>query len=42
MTKEKQRMERIQMKQAFHYNKIAKDLPVVHEGDTARMKAFQM
>ena len=42
MTKEKQRMERIQMKQAFHYNKTAKDLPVLHEGDTVRMKPFQL
>ena len=35
-------MERIQMKQAFHYNKTAKDLPVLHEGDTVRMKPFQL
>ena len=42
MTREKQRMERIQMKQAFYYNKTAKDLPVLHEGDTVRMKPFQL
>ena len=42
MTKEKQRMERNQMKQAFHYNKTAKDLPILHEGDTVRMKPFQL
>ena len=42
MTKEKQRMERIQMKHAFHYNKTAKDLPVLHEGDAVRMKPFQL
>ena len=42
MTKEKQRMERIQMKQAFHYNKTAKGIPVLHEGDTVRMKPFQL
>ena len=30
------------MKQAFHYNKTAKDLPVLHEGDTVRMKPFQL
>ena len=35
-------MERIQMKQAFHYNKTAKNLPVLHEGDTVRMKPFQL
>ena len=42
MTKEKQRMERNQMKQAFHYNKTAKDLPILHEGDTVRMTPFQL
>ena len=42
MTKEKQRMERNQMKQAFHYNKTAKDLPILHEGDTVRMRPFQL
>ena len=42
MTREKQRMERIQMKQVFHYNKTAKYLPVLHEGDTVRMKPFQI
>ena len=42
MTKEKQRMERNQMKQAFHYNKTAKDLPILHEDDTVRMKPFQL
>ena len=30
------------MKQAFHYNKTAKDLPILHEGDTVRMKPFQL
>ena len=30
------------MKQAFHYNKTAKALPVLHEGDTVRMKPFQL
>ena len=30
------------MKQAFHYNKTAKDLPIFHEGDTVRMKPFQL
>ena len=30
------------MKQAFYYNKSAKDLPVLHEGDTVRMKPFQL
>ena len=30
------------MKQAFHYNKTAKDLPVLHEDDTVRMKPFQL
>ena len=30
------------MKQAFYYNKTAKDLPVLHEGDTVRMKPFQL
>ena len=42
MTKEKQRMERNQMKQAFHYNKTTNDLPILHEGDTVRMKPFQL
>ena len=42
MTKEKQRMERNQLKQAFHYNKTAKDLPILHQGDTVRMKPFQL
>ena len=42
MTKEKQRMERNQMKQAFHYNKTAKDLPILHEGDTVRIQPFQL
>ena len=42
MTKEKQRMERNQMKQALHYNKTAKYLPVLHKGDTMRMKPFQI
>ena len=35
-------MAQIQMKQAFHYNKTAKCLPVLHEGDTVRMKPFQL
>ena len=31
------------MKQAFHYNKTAKNLPILHEGDTLmRMKPFQL
>ena len=42
MTKEKQTMERNQMKQAFHYNKTAKDFPILHKGDTVRMKPFQL
>ena len=42
MTKEKQRMEGNQVKQAFHYNKTAKDLPILHEGDNVRMKPFQL
>ena len=42
MTKEKQIMERNQMKQACHYNKTAKDLPILHEGETMRMKPFQL
>ena len=42
MTKEKQIMERNQMKQTFHYNKTAKGLPILHEGDTVRMKPFQL
>ena len=30
------------MKQAFHYNETAKDLPILHEGDTVRMKPFEL
>ena len=29
-------------KRTFHYNKTAKDLPILHEGDTVRMKPFQL
>ena len=42
ITKKKRRMVRNQTKQAFHYNKTAKDLPVLHEGDTVWMKPFQL
>lgn len=42
LQKERDRMKDLQRKQAFYHNTSAKDLPVLEEGDTVRMKHFQI
>lgn len=42
LQKERKRMKDLQRKQAFYHDKSAKDLPVLEEGDTVRIKPFQL
>ena len=39
---EKQRMKELQKKQSDNYNKSAKDLPGLHEGDIVRVKPYKV
>ena len=32
----------IQRRQAWYYDRTARDLPALHEGDTMRMKPFRL
>lgn len=42
VSNDRKRMEKSQVKQSHYYDKTAKDLPVLNEGDIVRMKPFQL
>ena len=39
---EREKMKDIQKKQAHYYNRGARDLPILDEGETVRMKPFAL